>query len=94
MPTHSYDTEVYYKILIPTPKIRNQMKICTLQDFDEYHYVESEWLADDDGVVSFDTEQEARQYLADHVDDVWICDADRLPKSHVSNWKAHHHHED
>lgn len=91
MPTHTRHMDVYYKILIPLERTNHLMLICTVQDFDEYDYNQEEWLADDDGVVSFDFEEDARQYLADHVDDKWIRPEDRLVKSHVNNWRPHHH---
>jgi hypothetical protein len=90
MPTHDPYAAIYYKILIPLPRNNDLMHICTLQDFDEYDYAEDEWLKDDDGVVSFNSEEDAQRYLADHVDTKWIRPSDRLAKSHVNNWGIRH----
>jgi hypothetical protein len=90
MPTHAPYTDVYYKILIPLPRTNNLMRICAVQDFDGYDYIEAEWLHDDDGVVSFDSEEDAKQYLADYVDPKWISPSDQLPKSHLNHWRLHH----
>lgn len=86
MPTHSWDSNVYYKIRIPQRNY-NFFVICTLQDFDETDYVTDHWLTDDDGVVSFDTEQQAREYLAANVDEKWVLDADRILVNHVDRYR-------
>jgi hypothetical protein len=86
-------SDVYYKIQVPTTagsKDRRHtphMTICTVQDFDEYDYVQEEWLRDDDGVVSFDSKEEAREYLAANVDEEFIHPEDRLVRNHVNQYR-------
>lgn len=81
-------SDVYYKIKVPNPtRDYPYMSICTVQDFDEYDYVQEEWLRDDDGVVSFDSEEEAREYLAANVSEEFIDPEDRLIRNHVNQYK-------
>ena len=93
MPTHSYDADPYYKILVPNPPSRgsgpykNFFTICCVQDFDEYDYAQDEWLQDDEGVVSFDSLLDAQEYLAANVDPKWVRHEDRLIQNHVNQFR-------
>lgn len=92
MPTHSSDP--YYKIIVPnTPGRKNPtMIIACLSAYDELDYNANEWLWDDDGDVSFDTQEEAREYLAKHVHHRWIDDEDKMTpaNTHVDNFRWKH----
>lgn len=89
MPTHTSDP--YYKIIVPgTPSRNNEtMIIVCLSAYDEYDYYTDEWLRDDDGDVSFDSEIDAREYLADKVDPKWISTKDKMASTstHVDRFR-------
>lgn len=89
MPQHSWDTEIYYKIIVPnTPTRQNKFFIiATLQGFDETDYNEREWLQDGEGIVSFDSAEQAREYLADMVDQKWVRTEDQIPKTDISFYR-------
>jgi hypothetical protein len=91
MPTHSYNTETYYQIIVPNTPSRNNefMTIVQLDDYDQYDYFSDEWLRDDDGVVSFDSKLDAREYLADKVDAKWVSREDQITSTstHVDRYR-------
>ena len=91
MPTHRYNTETYYQIIVPhTPSRGNEvMIIVQLNDYDQYDYFSEEWLRDDDGVVSFDSLLDAREYLGDNVDTKWISREDQITptSTHVDRYR-------
>jgi hypothetical protein len=91
MPTHDYNVDPYYKIIVPnTPSRKNPtMIIVCIQDFDEYDYYSDEWLRDDDGVVSFNSREDAREYLADKVHTKWISAEDKMTptSTHVDRYR-------
>jgi hypothetical protein len=85
-------SDVYYKIMVPAPAgfrmdTEPYLTICTVQDFDEYDYVQEEWLRDDDGVVSFDSKKEAREYLAHNVNQKFIRPEDQLIRNHINQYR-------
>jgi len=92
MPTHAWDSNTYYKIIVPTPetpqsRLTQYLTIVCVQECDEYDYIQEEWLRDDSGVVSFDSERDAREYLAATVAQKFIRPEDREIQNHVDQYR-------